>query len=301
MAAATETAPFANGTSGDKHQTFVNRVANIPIVADTITQVHTAIQSNSYSAAAYNKAGGVATHIYKATEPIQTRFQPHIEAVDGIAQKSLDYVQGKFPYPFEASSGEIIGKARQPADNAIEVARTYAGVAQSKFAPLTEQVHSQLQQASATLTSLQERLSQAIAALPRSPSDAQQAAHSLNERVHTLSASFLTEFEKLRDSLQSQTKDLPSHVQSAVHPLFESLQKGVSDIRTELAKKDVPITTKANNIISYSRQNAEPVLKEAIEAVKALISKTRAEAKDGAEAASHEAKSLASKANGSAK
>jgi len=260
---ATTASPTMNDT---EKQAFVSRVVNIPIINEGLTNAQSVIQSNSYSAAAYDKASVAAVNLYKATEPFQTRLQPQLEAVDKFANKSLDYVQDKFPYAFAASSGDMMSRARKPADDA-------AAAAKARLLPIAEQFQVQLQAASTSLHSVQERLAHAVASLPRSPQDASAAAKEA-------ASSLLTEIERIRDTVAAQAKELPSQLQASYTNLSEHLSKGATDIRAELARSDVSLSVKTSKILSISRDHGEEVLKDTLAAVKGVISK-RADETEG--------------------
>lgn len=63
---------------------------------------------------------------------------------------------------------------------------------------------------------------------------------------------------------------------------MEKLQSTYSDIKAELTKPDVPLSTRANNVLQYSRDQASPLVHEALEAIRGIIGKAE---KKGSEAA----------------
>lgn len=88
------------------------------------------------------------------------------------------------------------------------------------------------------------------------------------------------------------SRSQPQQAQSAVSPIVEKLQQSYSDIKAELAKTDVPLSQRANNVLSYSREQATPLVHDFIEAIKNIVGKAE---KKGGEA-TDEAKAGADKA-----
>jgi hypothetical protein len=258
----TETQNPQAAPNGDAKPSAVARVASIPVVQDTLTNVHSVIKKNSYSAAAYDKASIVVSQVYKATEPLQARLHLQIQAVDGLANRGLDFVQGKYPYVFEASSDELIGNATKPANDAAAAAR-------ARLAPVVEQFSAQLQSAQNSLHSVQTHVAAAIAALPRSPGETQAAAS------HAAS-SLLAEVERIRDNVAAHAKGLPTQLQHLAHNVLEHLQKGANEIRAELSRSDVKAVDKANNVLKITSDHAQPVIQDALATVKGFISDTLA-------------------------
>lgn len=165
---------------------------------------------------------------------------------------------------------------------------------------------------------VQEKLAGVVAGIPRSPKDVQTT-------VHDVTTSLLQEVEKIQQTVSSSAKGLvrcqdsfhslpeaetpaqPANVQSAVSPLFDQLSHAVNDIvrshrrfrlraeltklaqRAELNRSDVPLTTRAANILNYSRTNTEKALREALDRVSALLRNNKSEAEKTVDQASDKA------------
>jgi hypothetical protein len=56
-----------------------------------------------------------------------------------------------------------------------------------------------------------------------------------------------------------------------INPLVEKLQKGYGDIKEEMTKADVPLVQRATNVLHYSKDQASPVVHEAVQAFKKII------------------------------
>jgi uncharacterized protein YjbJ (UPF0337 family)/ElaB/YqjD/DUF883 family membrane-anchored ribosome-binding protein len=291
--AETAPAPTTNGVNGvdGTNKTFYERVTAIPVVSDTITTVHSTIQSNSYSAAAYAKGEQVATSLYKTAEPAIQKISPQIQQVDSLANKGLDIIQSRVPGLFEVKTEDIYATARKPADQAYDVAKTYAGAAQARLAPITEQFQTQLQHVQQSLNELQNRLSATLkSGQENAPKDASEATGRIQDTVHNTYNSILKELENLSNYVQTQRKELPQQAQASVQPILDRFSSGYSKIREEVTKADVPVTTKAQNILHYTQETVTPLLGDAIDAIRTFVGKKQEQAEGAVDEAASQAK-----------
>merc|ERR1711939_977674 len=196
-----DTSPSPNG----KIPSSITRVYDIPVVKGTVDYADSLIRSLPLAGAAYVKAESIASTVYKkAGEPLQEKLQPQIEQLDGLANKTLDYVQGKAPFLFEAKPDELVANAKNPADQAYSTAKTYQDL-----------VYNRLHE---TLLN--------------------------SQKINKLASQLYESLEGVKEAVLKQSHDLPAHVSKTVQPYVEKLQKGASDVSAELAKKDVPIHAK---------------------------------------------------------
>lgn len=256
--------------------TFVKRVASIPVVADALEAVQSTMKGNAYSAAVYEKAEGAAIYLYEQSKPLQERLAGPIGQVDAVANKGLDFVQSKAPYVFEAKTEDLISKARQPADQAYAYGKTYTDAASARLAPITEQFQVQLTKSQQTLNGLQEKLHSAVQNIPKDPKAVQDQLKTLSEQV-------VAEIEKVSNFVGEKRKELPQQAQQAVGPLVEKLQQSFTDIRSELTKADTPLAQRASNVLKYSREQASPIVHEAIEILRKVIGKAESSKKENDE------------------
>jgi hypothetical protein len=57
---------------------------------------------------------------YKYTEPLQIRLAPLINRADGYANKAVDVVEARYPYPFKAKPEEVTDYVRGRRQSAAE-------------------------------------------------------------------------------------------------------------------------------------------------------------------------------------
>lgn len=119
MATATQTAPQ---TPSAPQITVLHRVASIPLVSDSLAAVHATLSGNTYLKHPYTTAYALSSAMMRASEPVQARLAPVIVRADGFANKAVDAVESRYPYPFHAPTEEIYGTLRQHSEHAYGVA-----------------------------------------------------------------------------------------------------------------------------------------------------------------------------------
>jgi hypothetical protein len=145
MATETETT-----TTSPPTLTSFTRVASIPLISTSLDTIHTTLSNNAYTKSPYHTATELAYSAWGYTEPLQARLAPLATRADGYANKGLDAVESRYPYPFTAKPEEIATYARERrqssisfVDKAIDerVKSPAKGVAQGidqRFAPIVD-------------------------------------------------------------------------------------------------------------------------------------------------------------------
>lgn len=123
MATEVQTAPAASTSTMTTPQlTVLTRVASIPLISDSLAAVHSTLTANAYTKTPYSAAQALGTKAYRVSEPFQARLGPVIVRADGLANKAVDVVENRYPYPFHAPTEEIYGALKQRGDHAYGVA-----------------------------------------------------------------------------------------------------------------------------------------------------------------------------------
>lgn len=269
MSAETQSLPHQGPAAQDVTlPTFVHRVVNIPVIADTLAAVYSTLQANTYSAAVYDTAENAALFLYQQSKPLQVKFSGPIEQVDVVANKGLDFVQSKAPIIFEIKTEELISRAREPANQALAYGKTYQEAATAKLGPILEQFYAQLTRSQKTLSSLQEKLQTGLQNMRKDPKG-------VPDQIKHLSEQLVGELERLSSFVIERPKDLPQNAQHLLNPLIERFQKGYGGLKEEITKPDVPLVQRATNILHYSKNQASPLIHEAVTSFKKLISTHR--------------------------
>jgi hypothetical protein len=101
--------------------TVLHRVASIPLVCSSLETINGALSSNVLTRQPYSTAKGLSTTAYRYTEPLQIRLAPLIERANGIANKAVDAVESRYPYPFKAKPEDVASLVRESRQNAMNV------------------------------------------------------------------------------------------------------------------------------------------------------------------------------------
>jgi hypothetical protein len=116
MATETQSAPAA------PELTVLNRVASIPLVNDSLSLVHTSLISNPLTRSPYNTAQALSSTALRYSEPFASKLAPIIVRADGYANKGLDAVESRYPYPFTVQSEDILKALKDSSEYARDVA-----------------------------------------------------------------------------------------------------------------------------------------------------------------------------------
>ncbi|EKM58168.1 uncharacterized protein PHACADRAFT_252264 [Phanerochaete carnosa HHB-10118-sp] len=102
--------------------TLLHRVASIPLVADSLESIHHTLSTNPYTRSPYATAQGLSKAAFGYTEPIQKTFAPLLVRAEGLANKGLDVVESRYPYPFKTPTGDIVKDLKGRSDQARDLA-----------------------------------------------------------------------------------------------------------------------------------------------------------------------------------
>jgi hypothetical protein len=122
MATATETQ-----SPSPSELTVLNRVASIPLVCDTMSALHSSLVSNPITRSPYAAAQAVSSSALRYSEPITAKLAPIIVRADGFANKGLDVVESRYPYPFKVQSEEFLKDLKESSVYARDVANKTIG------------------------------------------------------------------------------------------------------------------------------------------------------------------------------
>ncbi|KAI0765874.1 lipid droplet-associated perilipin protein [Trametes elegans] len=102
--------------------TILSRVGSIPLVADSLNTIHSTLINNTYTRTPYATAQGISKSALSYAQPLQKRLAPIITKADGLANKSFDAIESRYPYPFHTPTEEIIKDLKGRSDAAKDVA-----------------------------------------------------------------------------------------------------------------------------------------------------------------------------------
>lgn len=250
MATSTEKAtPVIPGTEGMEleHETSLHRVSTYPIVKDSLDTAYSYVQANTYASAAYTRASDLSSAVLSKLLPIAQARLP-IEKVDQYANAGLDLLEKNFPIVKEETK-VVVKTVRSPADGAIAIAQGYKDGLTSRVTSGRVDISARIVRTQEILHHLTERLTAVVEAVPRDPKAAGEAL-----------ANIYSEIDSQRAALTTYASELPSHAQAAAREAIEAAHEGAVFVKAEFARKDISLTAKTTNIVTYSKEKGLPLL-----------------------------------------
>ncbi|KIY53306.1 hypothetical protein FISHEDRAFT_33601 [Fistulina hepatica ATCC 64428] len=116
------------------------RVCSIPMISTSLEKINEALVMNAYTSSPYSMAKDLSTSAYKYTEPLQERLAPILLRADGLANKAVDVVEARYPYPFHAKPEEVVDLVRTRSKSATDFVRTRQESATAAATVLDEKV-----------------------------------------------------------------------------------------------------------------------------------------------------------------
>ncbi|KAJ9122172.1 hypothetical protein QFC24_004401 [Naganishia onofrii] len=259
----------ANG-NGIPDIKFVQRVGNIPIVADGIGTFESVVNSTNITASMYSTASAIAAKSLDVASPIIARTGPLISKADDLANQGLDMVESRFPSAFKATSNDVLESAKQPAAQGMAVAK---GVYDGQIAPI---LHNEIvARAIEQLSNINRLLADGVNSIK---DRVFATTHNASEQAHDLTAKLADQLH----ALQTQGKDLPPIIR-------DSMTTAYTDVRKIMGDQEKTTQQKATDIAHYVQSIIQPELDKA----QALLFKKKDEVADVAEDAEAKAKDAA--------
>jgi len=116
MSTQTQTAP-CDPQQGQTLPRSIERVCSVPLVGDSLKAVDQAPLQNYLTSWPYATARSVSQSAYSTAAPLAG---PVLKPVDGLANDCIDFVQQRYPYPFETPSGQVYKDVQEVAAQTYE-------------------------------------------------------------------------------------------------------------------------------------------------------------------------------------
>ncbi|KAI8870762.1 hypothetical protein GQ42DRAFT_11592 [Ramicandelaber brevisporus] len=126
--AATTTATTSTAAAAETKSHFVQRLASLPLVADSLEYARATVTDESKPYAKYTvplvgKAAQVLALAQEATAPYAEKLQGPLATADALASKGLDFVEKQFPV-VTRPTGEVAAETKRAVDDAIAKVRS---------------------------------------------------------------------------------------------------------------------------------------------------------------------------------
>ncbi|KAG6909493.1 hypothetical protein DXG01_017215 [Tephrocybe rancida] len=105
--------------------TIIARVGSIPLVACSLQSIDSALSKSNYTRFSYSTAKEFSSSAIKYVEPIQARLSPLVARADGLANKAVDIVESRYPYPFKARPEEVSSLIQEKKQSATDFVTVY--------------------------------------------------------------------------------------------------------------------------------------------------------------------------------
>ncbi|KAG8704693.1 hypothetical protein FRC08_002082, partial [Ceratobasidium sp. 394] len=266
--------------------TSINRVGKIPLVNDTLVSLDALLSQNAYSKGLYSTAQAYSKRAYNLSAPVQIRLAPVIGRADGYASKGLDVLESRWPYPFQASTEEVVGTLKQGPDAAYGIYAAYANAATKAYEnKVKAPAYGLVVRADSTLTPIVDRFEVVVSKLhkeaPPSPSSSALSTSSDSEvsserqvaRAYRLSLDLKDQIVVLSSEQFKQLQQNNVYVQRATDTLY-NLTNAVtsfsheSNVRAHQLSHSMLSELENINHMVLSRKEALPgqyaALKEAV-------------------------------------
>ncbi|KAG8705166.1 hypothetical protein FRC09_003121 [Ceratobasidium sp. 395] len=266
--------------------TSINRVGKIPLVNDTLASLNAILSQNAYSKGLYSTAQAYSERAYSLSAPVQVRLAPVIGRADGYANKGLDVLESRWPYPFQVSTEEVVGTLKQGPDVAYGVYAAYANAASKAYENRVKApAYGLAVRADSTLTPIVDRFEVVVSKLhkeaPSSSSSSASSGSSDSEvtserqvaRAYRLSLDLKDQIIVLSSDQFKQLQQNNVYVQRATDTLY-NLTNGVtsfsheSNVRAHQLSQSILSELESINHMVQSRKEALPgqyvALKEAV-------------------------------------
>src|SRR3954452_5353254 len=120
--------------SSPRDITVLHRVYKIPVIASSIKTLDSWLSSNACTRYTYSTAKHVSSLAYKSTEPLQIRLAPFILVANDYANKAVDVVESRYPYPFVARPEEVSNYIKERRDGASQFTKDVVNAANHTLA-----------------------------------------------------------------------------------------------------------------------------------------------------------------------
>ncbi|KAG1851945.1 hypothetical protein F4604DRAFT_1806468 [Suillus subluteus] len=285
--------------------TVLNRVVSIPLIASSLEQINAVLEKNMLTRSPYHAAQAITSTAYNYSQPIQIRLAPLIDRADGIANKGLDAVESRYPYPFQAKPEEVAIYVRETAGrtfgNVKSPAVDVAEGIDKKFAPVVDYFEritgnmsneSDASQLSSPSSDSQYQYQRAIN-LSKHLKDnfyvyssehlkqvqlqnvlVQRATDTANS-ISTLASNGINNAQTAAANLLSEmqkihhsTTQLPQTLQDT----YPDVSKAVVDLRVIITDPSLPVPEKLNRVGREVKERVSPLLEKLTQRIGEIIS-----------------------------
>ncbi|KAG1729259.1 hypothetical protein EDB19DRAFT_2027776 [Suillus lakei] len=289
--------------------TVLNRVVSIPLIASSLEQINAILEKNMLTRSPYHAAQAITNTAYNYSQPIQIRLAPLIVRADGIANKGLDVVESRYPYPFQAKPEDVASYVRETAEKTFSNVKSPAvGVAEGidkKFAPVVDYIEKiagnmsnesgasspssissdsqyQYQRAINLSKHLKDNLyvysSEHLKQVQQQSILVQRATDTANS-ISALASNKMnnaqTAFHSVAENLLSEMQKIhqsTTQLPQTLQATYPDVSKTVVDLRNIITNPSLPVPEKVNRVGREVKERVSPLLEKLTQRIGEIIS-----------------------------
>lgn len=289
--------------------TVLNRVVSIPLIASSLEQINAILEKNVLTRSPYHAAQAITNTAYNYSQPIQIRLAPLIVRADDIANKGLDAVESRYPYPFQAKPEEVASYMRQTAGKTFENVKSPAvGVAEGidkKFTPVVDYIERiagnmsnesgasspssvssdsqyQYQRAINLSKHLKDNLyvyssehlkqvQQQSVLVQRATDTANSISALASNKINNAQTAFHSVAENLLSEMQ-KIQHSTAQLPQTLQATYPDISKTIADLRNTITNPSLPVPEKINRVGREVKERVSPLLEKLTQRIGEIIS-----------------------------
>ncbi|KAJ2931749.1 hypothetical protein H1R20_g5374, partial [Candolleomyces eurysporus] len=258
------------------------------------------LSTNTYTRSTYNTAKELSSSAYKLTEPLQIRLAPLIVQADTYANKAVDAVESRYPYPFKAKPEEVVDYVRERRQGASDYANktlderikspaltvahdldqrlaplvdyfetTVSRLNQSEAGPSNPDAQYQYQRALALSKTLKDNVYEYtteqlkhIQAQSVIVQRASETAQSINALASSSFTSAQSRVHNLSENMVAELQKLQAQTQSLSSSIQSSIEASKSQIQTQLGPQIQQTYAEISTVLSHTIADFNEILKK---------------------------------------
>lgn len=251
-----------------KESETIGFISKVPLVSQAVDYTYSVIKAHGILYRSFLLGEEVLAVSLKLAEPVTTRLSTPLHKVDHVFLQTLDFVKGKFPYPFEVKWEDLYSLAKHPFAKADDIMTTYKNSAKDNAQHLYDQTNKAVQQlqqnenvhlqrAGNTIVSINEKLTSLYQDWSKKgKADVAEG----EEKAQGLVNNLFTEL----DNLNKYAKSLPAEGQKRLTPVIDTFQSTYQEAYKEAFDSKAPVQERVGKIINYLKTDTLPALHKSI-------------------------------------
>lgn len=244
-------------------------VLDVPLVAQALGFVQNILNNHPILQRVVDLYECLFIRILAFAMPLLNRVNKPLKQADDYAVRTLKFVKGKVPYPFEASWSDLYARGKGNIDQAHQMSQDiYESHIKAPAKSIYEQTGKAVEQLQQNENAYVQKTGSTIAALHEkflglskemSDKTSQEVAEG-EKKASGMVNGLLSEIE----GLEKFATTLPAEAQKRLEPYVNVLSSTYKDLSKEAIDNKVPMRERLNKAASYLQNNTLPELQNVI-------------------------------------